>query len=103
MSALMENWWAQDIALVLVLGVAGFLLVLGFRNEQWRRAGLRFRRDRIGVVSLLVVSVYLAIGLLEMIQIPHEKRGRQSLLEAITSGIPEERRFSAPLATHTFT
>ena len=96
-----DHWWAQDAIFVLILAVLGTLLRLGFRNETWRRAGARFRRDKVGIVALIVACIYLAIGALETIQLPDASGGRHSVLQAMTSGIPKERRYSKPLATHT--
>ncbi len=96
-----DHWWAQDAVFVLILAVLATLLRLGFRNETWRRAGGRFRRDKVGIAALIVACIYLVIGALETIQLPDSSGGRHSVLQAMTSGIPKERRYSKPLATHT--
>jgi peptide/nickel transport system permease protein len=100
-SEFFEHWWAQDLVFVAVVALVVFLLRRGFRNEIWRRAGHRFRRDRIGIAALVVVGLYFLVGAMEMIQLPAEGGGNRSLLQVITSPIPKERRFSAPLASTT--
>ena len=96
-----DHWWVQDVVFAVILIILATLLRLGFRNELWRRAGQRFLRDKVGIAALAVACVYLAIGALETIQLPDASGGRHSVLQAMTSGIAKERRFSTPLATHT--
>ncbi|MGV3532756.1 MAG: ABC transporter permease, partial [Chthoniobacteraceae bacterium] len=100
MTRFFEYPWVQN---TLVIG--GFLLVAlllwsGSHNENWRRAGQRLRKDRVGLIALGVICLYLLIGALEMIQIP-SKTGRRTILDAMTSKVVSEKSYSAPFAKTT--
>jgi peptide/nickel transport system permease protein len=92
------NSLLQNALVIAAFAVVFTLICAGARNERWQRALRRFRRDRIGMVSLVVVALYLATGALEMLQITDGSGGSRSLLGLITSGVPAEKTFSAPLA-----
>ena len=75
--------WVQNC-----LVIAGFLLLAillwkGSKNEQWIRAGKRLRKDRVGIVSLCVIGLYLLVGAMEMIQLP-SKSGKRTIIDALT-------------------
>jgi peptide/nickel transport system permease protein len=92
------NLILQDLLIIAAFAAITLLLLAGTRNERWQRALRRFRRDRLGMVSLVVVLLYLGIGFLEMVQIPDGHGGARSLLGWLTAGVPAEKTFSAPLA-----
>jgi peptide/nickel transport system permease protein len=100
--------WGQPILqtgmVLLGYAVVGILAFLLLRNPRWREARVAFYRDRVGMVSLGVIAVFLGFGLLESIRVPKIATSGQSLLEwAATTvlGIREESGYSAPLASET--
>jgi peptide/nickel transport system permease protein len=88
----------QDLIIVGAFALVFALIRAGAHNERWQRALRRFRADRLGVASLVIVVLYLTIGALEMLQIPAGNGGTRSLLDWLSSGVPAEKTFSAPLA-----
>lgn len=94
------NWndWLQNFWVVLGLGLVAFTVIRGARSDRWRRAWLRLRKDRIGLVSGLVICLYLLIGAFEMIQVPTGGGTSASILSIFTSRVPAEESYSAPLA-----
>lgn len=97
------NWndWLQNLWVIAGLGFVVWLVVHGARSDRWRRAMLRLRRDKLGIAAGCVIGFYLLIGALEMIQIPSRHGSSQSVLALMTSGVPAEETFSAPLAATT--
>lgn len=98
MAALFSNYWFVNFLLVAGIALVIFLLRSGARNERWQRAWRTFRRDKVGIVSLVVVCLYLFIGALETFRIPAKPYGSQSVLNLLLSGIPPEKTFSAPMS-----
>ena len=95
----MIHWLVQDALVVGVFALLFFLLRKGTRNERWHRAWVRLKHDRTGLIALGIIAIYLAIGSLELLQIPNQRGGSRSILDALTAGIPEEKSYSAPLAS----
>lgn len=100
---LFGHWLFQNALLVFGLGAITWLLARAARSDRWHRAWVRFKGDRVGVVALVVVCIYLFIGALETFRIPNEAGGTRSLLDMIFAGIPEERSYSAPFANQILT
>lgn len=104
LSKLMAQVWVQNTLFVLFVAVAVGLLLMGSRNERWQRAGKRLRRDKLGLVSGVVIALYLLIGTLEILQLPQsQERPQESVLSRLGSGLKGEKSYSAPLASQTFT
>jgi len=86
--------------LISILAIA-FLAALVFaavrmaRADSLHRQMRRFRRDRIGVIALGVVTVYLLIGLAGLITLPD---GNNAISKAFAH-VPQERSYSAPWAS----
>jgi peptide/nickel transport system permease protein len=93
-----EHWVTQDFLVIGGFALVFWLLRLGARNERWQRAWQRLKRDRSGIVALVVVGLYLFVGSLEMLRIPGGSAGTRSILDLFTAGIPLEKSYSAPLA-----
>lgn len=93
--------WLGNLWLILGLGFLVWLIVHGARSDRWRRAWLRLRRDRLGLIAGLVIALYLTLGALEMFRVPIGDERSSSLLGLLTRGIPGEKTYSAPLAAHT--
>lgn len=102
MSTIFEHWITQDLLVVGGFALVFWLLRCGSRNERWQRAWQRMKRDRIGLIALGVVCLYLFIGALEMLRIPGGAGGTRSILDVFTAGIAQEKTYSAPLADEIF-
>ena len=96
-SAFFNHWLTQDVLVVAGFALVFFLLRAGARNERWKRAWVRMKRDRSGLIALAVVLLYLFIGALEILQIP-SNGGTRSILDIFVERIHPEKSYSAPLA-----
>ena len=96
----LELPWVQNSITVFGFAALAFFLWRGSKNESWKRAGQRLRKDRVGIVSLCVIGLYLFIGALEMIQLP-SKAGKRTILDALTQKVAVEKSYSAPFAKTT--
>src|SRR5437764_978867 len=86
--AILNNVWGQDS--IVLAGFALFLtpIFVSAKSERWQRAWSRLRRDRLGIVTGAIICLYLFVGLLEMIHLPHGNGGTPvSLIDLMTSGI----------------
>ncbi|MEQ1859699.1 MAG: ABC transporter permease [Chthoniobacteraceae bacterium] len=92
------HWLTQDLLGLGAIALVFVLLWRGARNERWRRAVQRMKGDRVGLIALFVVLIYLVCGALELLRIPGGPAGAQSILDLITAGIPAEKSYSAPMA-----
>ncbi len=97
-----QHWLTQDALVIGAFALVFFLLRAGAKNERWQRAWLRLKKDRAGMIAFGVIFIYLGLGALELLQIPDHTGGSRSILDALTSGIPNERTYSAPLANELF-
>jgi peptide/nickel transport system permease protein len=95
--------WQETLSVIVGFALLVVLLRAGMKNEQWQRAWRRLKLDRVGLISGIVIIVYLLLGAAEMIHIPDRKSGTQTILQFVTSGIPVEETYSAPLADHLLT
>jgi peptide/nickel transport system permease protein len=91
--------WFQDFATLAGLGLVVWIVIHGARSERWQRAWRRFQRDRIGIAAGIIIAIYLGIGALEMMVVPHGKYESISLLGLLTSGVAKEKSYSAPWAS----
>ncbi len=98
MSRFFENIWVQDSVVVFGFALLAALVWKGSKNERWQRAWKRLKRDRVGMISGIVIALYLGVGALEAIQIPHREWYSVSILGRLTQRIPQEKSYSAPLA-----
>ncbi len=98
----LDHLWVQNAVVLLGFGLVAFLIWTGSRNERWQRAFRQLRRDRIGIFSGIVIVLYLLIGALDMVRLPvgHSTQGT-TLMDLLTQHVPEEKSYSAPLATMT--
>jgi len=95
----LANYWVQDFLIVAGFGIVALALYASSRNEIWRRALIRLRRDRIGIIAGFVICTYLGVGALEAFQLPDGRGGSESILRKLTSAIPAEDTYSAPFAS----
>ena len=94
--------WIENLLVIAGFSLVGWIIVSGARNERWKRAWLRLRRDRVGMAAGFVILLYLVIGGLEMIRIPAEGGRDTTILSFLTSGIPSEHDYSSPFAKTSF-
>ena len=96
-----DSPWMQDAIVILGFGLVIWVIIASARSERWQRAFRRLGQDRVGLVAGAVISIYLVVGALEAIQVPHREYYSVSLLYHLTKGIPNESSYSAPLAKST--
>lgn len=94
--------WIENLLVIAGFALVAWVVLSGARNERWRRAWLRLRRDRVGIIAGFMIILYLVIGGLEMIRVPVGDGKSNSILGILTSYVPAERDYSAPLAKTTF-
>ncbi len=93
----LDHWLTQDFLVIGGFALVFVLLRAGARNERWQRAWTRLKRDRTGLIAFVVVLLYLFIGALETLRIPHAS-GTRSLIDVFTADVAVEKSYSAPLA-----
>ncbi len=93
--------WLQDLAVIACFGFVGWLIAHGFKSDRWRRACLRLKNDRLGMIGAGVISLYLLIGGLEMILVPSGHGSSSSILGLVARVAQPEETYSAPLAKMT--
>ncbi len=96
--SIFESIWFQNTLVLSGFALVIWALVTGARNERWKRAWTRLRKDRVGLISGLVISLYLFVGALETLQLPAANASRMSILGWLTSGVAQEKSYSAPMA-----
>lgn len=94
----LDQIWVQNLCLLAGYSLLARLVVWGLRSERWQAAWKHLRRDKLGLVSLCVIGLYLVVGTLESIVLPSAS-GSVTLLQRLTAGIPQEKSYSAPFAT----
>lgn len=90
----------QDLCVAVALGLLLWLVVGFLRSERYARPRARLLKQRLGMVSLAIMGVYLLVGLSNLILLP--KAGQDdrtaSVLDLAFQGVPREASFSAPWA-----
>ena len=61
-----NHWLTRNVITVLGFALLAWVVWSGSHHERWQRAWRRFRSDRVGIISLAIVALYLAIGALEV-------------------------------------
>ena len=98
MSAFFSHWLTQDLLVLAGFALLAWMLWSVSHHERWRRAWLRFKAERSGIVSLTIVCAYLLLGALEILHFPTGRGGTRSVLDLFLGGIATEKSYSAPLA-----
>lgn len=98
MSTLFHHWLTPNVLVLAGFSLIGWMLWSASHHERWRRAWLRFKSDRTGLIALGVVCFYLLLGALEVLQFPTQHGGTRTVLDLFVGGIPAEKSYSAPLA-----
>ena len=96
--------WVQNLILGVSVTVFALLFTAYARTDRWQRAWARLRKNRLGMISLAVVCVYLLIAATESVAVsaPSNATGQISALDWLFKNVPRERGYSAPLATTTY-
>lgn len=112
----------QNVIVLIILGGIIFLIRLASRQEYWLSAWRQIRSKRLAMVSLIILSIYVAIGLMDSIIWSDASRDNDgnilknddgkviyeplslSLLDRMCSSLREktEKSYSKPLATRLF-
>ena len=112
----------QNIIVIAILCGAGFLIWMAARREYWRSAWRQVRARKLAMVCLLILSIYIAVGLLDSIswsdasrdddgKLRRDSNGKVvyepvplSLLDRLCTSLRErvEKTYSSPLATRLF-
>lgn len=95
MNPLVQNLCVLLGAVLLFGGVAVFV-----RSDRWARPRASLRKNRIGMISLAVIFLYLLVGASDLVLLPAKgAAGRpMSVLDLAFSGVPRETSYSAPFA-----
>ena len=88
------------------LAAAGLLLLVhviirSFSGERGQRAWLNLKANRTGIAACAIISLYLIVGVLDIVTFSNPDGKRVSLLDRIAEQIPKEKSYSAPLASTT--
>ncbi len=112
----------QNITVIAILAGVGWLMWMASRREYWRSAWRQVRPNRLAMVCLLVLSMYIAVGVLDSVswsdasrdtdeKLLRDSDGRVvyeptplSLLDRICTSLRKrtEKTYSAPMATRLF-
>lgn len=92
--------WIENLLILAGAAVLVLACRAGARSARWRRAWLRLRRDRMGMISLAAIGLYLLVGLMDSVRFPvGPVSGKNtSVLEFCFRAVPREKSYSAPLA-----
>ncbi len=90
--------WTDLLVYILVISIIGFMF-WSSRHEHWRAPWRRLARSKLGMVSLMILLVYVAIGLLDSVHLQSNGRIR-SAFDLLVSplGVHHEQTYSAPFA-----
>lgn len=112
----------QSLLVIACLVVGGWLIRYAARREYWRNAARQIRRNRLALVCLGILILYVLIGVLDSIswrdavvgkdgtltrneggKVVYKPRGL-SLLDRLCTPLREktEKTYSAPFATHLY-
>ena len=108
MSRLMDSigrWLSSDLAnnlitLLVVICVIGFMRLL-WVSPVWGEPLHRLSRNLLAMVCLGILALYGGVAVLDSIRWTSAGAVEsQTILDRAFSGVPQERQYSAPLATH---
>lgn len=92
---------------ILILVAAGVVFIFSARRrEYWCAAWQQVRTNNVAMVSLLVLSLYASIALLDSVHFIDKNTGTTlSLLDWVATPLHQqvEKTYSAPFATHQYT
>ena len=101
MTAFLDNDWVINTVPVLVVILLAYVLVQARKQPLWAEAYRRLARNKIAVISLVVICLFGTVALLDSIGWEDAKtQTRRSILDRIAEK-PKERTYSAPFARMT--
>lgn len=92
----------QNLLLLMVLLCMGGAVFAFLREERWRRAWVRFQRDRVGIFAGGIILLYLGVAVADLVIWKNKEGVAQSLLERSFAAVPREKSYSTPLARTTY-
>lgn len=99
--------WTDAIIYLLIIGVF-FFIRWAKKQEQLRSAWQQILQSHLAIISMVILSVYIVIGLLDSVHFRTIEKNQitsvQSLLDYLVSplGQNDEKTYSAPFATHLY-
>jgi peptide/nickel transport system permease protein len=102
MNRLLENLWVQNALVLGGFAALAWIIISSSRNERWARAFARLRKDKLGLISGIIICIYLLIGALDMLRLPlGPSNAGISVMDWLTQSVPMEKSYSAPMARTT--
>jgi len=95
-----------DIFVYLLLAAVFVFILSARRKEYWRTAWKQVRGNSVAMVSLVILTLYASIAVLDTIHYEDKKTGTTlSILDWIAAPLRQqvEKTYSAPFATHLYT
>ncbi|MBW1823091.1 MAG: ABC transporter permease [Deltaproteobacteria bacterium] len=95
-----------DIFIFILVAAAIIFIFSARRREYWRNAWRQVRTNNVAMISLLVLSLYASIALLDSVHFIDKKSGTTlSMLDRMVTPLHRqvEKTYSAPFATHQYT
>jgi peptide/nickel transport system permease protein len=95
-----------DIFIFILVATAIIFIFSARRREYWRNAWQQVRTNNVAMISLLVLSLYAGIALLDSVHFTDKKSGATfSMLDRMVTPLhlQVEKTYSAPFATHQYT
>ncbi len=96
----LDQLWVQNLCIVAGYGALALLLRTGARSERWKSAWRHLRVNKTGMLSLVVILFYLAVGTLESLSFSTPS-GNRTLLQWAFKDVPQEKSYAAPMALQT--
>lgn len=87
---------------LVIVALIVVLVVRAKRTPLWAEAYRRLGRNKIAMLALSVICLYVLVAVLDSMTLSGGKAGEtQTVLDQMFSTIPVERTYSAPMATQT--
>jgi peptide/nickel transport system permease protein len=95
-----------DIFIFILVATAIIFIFSARRREYWRNAWQQVRTNNVAMISLLVLSLYAGIAILDSVHFTDKESGATfSMLDRMVTPLHQqvEKTYSAPFATHQYT
>jgi len=92
----------SDIIPIAIVGLFLFVIIRAGREPLWEEAYRRLGSNRQTMAAIVVMSLFIAIGILDSITVSVSNSGKpQTIVDVMFRGIPQERTYSEPMGTVT--
>src|SRR5688500_8057614 len=98
MESFFTHWLTHNVLVIAGFSLLAWMLWSASHHDRWRRAWLRLKSDRTGLVALVVICLYLLLGALEVLRFPTGGGATRTVLDLFVGHVPGEKSYSAPLA-----